>query len=316
MGIAISVPDVTGFDLLEYADIALYGAKDGGRAYAMVFDDELKEAARERALMELLLATAVEKGELLLHYQPEIDLLSGEILAVEALVRWQHPTRGLIGAGEFIANAEETGVVIGIDRWVFNEVCRQISIWRNSYPDLVMRVNMSPADFRNDDLVDFVKECLATHNLPAGSVCIEVTEHVLGASHRTASMLLELQEIGVDVAMDNFGTGFAAMTELKNLPVNFLKLDISFVKGVTTDNYDHAIIESIIRLAQVLKLGVIAEGIESPDLLRELILMGCTRGQGYLIARPGDVDETEALLARGSITVSGQRTLSSAPTSS
>ena len=198
--------------------------------------------------MELMLREALEKDELRLHFQPEVDLRTGRLLSVEALVRWQHPDRGLMAAADFITVAEETGLVLTIGRWVFAEACRQLSAWMKEYPELplVVRVNMSPAEFAATDLVEFVENCLLVNHIPGERLCIEITEYaVVDEPEKTAAILRGFREIGVEVAIDDFGTGFASMTELKHLPVDLLKLDMSFVTGITSDAYDRAIVESV-----------------------------------------------------------------------
>jgi EAL domain-containing protein (putative c-di-GMP-specific phosphodiesterase class I) len=236
-----------------------------------------------------------------------VNILTGELLAVEALVRWEHPTRGLLAASEFIKVAEESGLVTNIGRWVFAEACRQLGVWRREYPDLelVVRVNMSPADFKIGDLLEFVEGCLTSNDVPGERLCIEITEHaVLGDHAKTDRLLKGFQALGVEIALDDFGTGFASMTELKNLPVNFLKLDMSFVRGITTDPYDTAIVESIIRLGKALHLGVIAEGIEDRSVTEKLLELGCYRGQGYLISRPVAAKDLAPLLKAGALSPS------------
>jgi EAL domain-containing protein (putative c-di-GMP-specific phosphodiesterase class I) len=255
-------------------------------------------------------------GGLRLHFQPEVDLRTGKVLAVEALVRWEHPTRGLLAASEFITVAEETGLVTELGRWVFAEACRQLAIWKDEYVDLpfIVRINMSPADFKMGDLVEFVERCLRENNVPGNRLCIEITEYaVLDEPERIAKILKSFQALGVEIALDDFGTGFASMTGLKNLPVNLLKLDMSFVRGITTDNYDRAIVESIIRLGAALNLGVIAEGIESDLIIQKLLELGCYRGQGYLISRPVPASELSEMLREGSVAASILRTVDQTP---
>ncbi|MGA2124446.1 MAG: EAL domain-containing protein, partial [Acidimicrobiales bacterium] len=286
------------------ADGAMYVAKAGGRNKAVLLDEKMRADLDERSAMELMLREALEKGELRLHYQPEVDLRSGRLLSVEALVRWEHPTKGLMNAAEFITVAEETGLVLTIGRWVFAEACRQLAEWRAGYPDLalIVRVNMSPAEFAATDLVEFVEGCLAANDIPGERLCIEITEYaVVDEPEKTANILRGFREIGVEVAIDDFGTGFASMTELKHLPVDLLKLDMSFVEGITSDAYDRAIVESIIRLGQVLNLGVTAEGIERVDIIEELLRLGCHRGQGYLISRPVAPADLRGLLTAGKV---------------
>ena len=309
IGIAIadSVSTMTDSDILAAADGAMYVAKARGRNKAILLDEEMRAALEDRSRMELMLREALEKDELRLHFQPEVDLRTGRLLSVEALVRWQHPDRGLMAAADFITVAEETGLVLTIGRWVFAEACRQLSAWMKEYPELplVVRVNMSPAEFAATDLVEFVENCLLVNHIPGERLCIEITEYaVVDEPEKTAAILRGFREIGVEVAIDDFGTGFASMTELKHLPVDLLKLDMSFVTGITSDAYDRAIVESIIRLGDVLHLGVTAEGIEQSDVVEELLTLGCHRGQGYLISRPVGPEELIPLLSAGRVPLS------------
>jgi diguanylate cyclase (GGDEF)-like protein len=296
-----------GMELLGWADVALYAAKRQGRNRAVVFDEVLRVGVSERSQTELMLREAIDSDGLRLHFQPEVDLRTGQLLAVEALVRWQHPTRGLLPASAFIVVAEETALVVDMGRWVFEEACRQLAQWRRDYPELpiVVRVNMSPAQFVTNGLVEFVEDCLRHHRIPGRQLCIEITEHaVLQEPDQTARMLRGFQALGVEVALDDFGTGFASMTELKRLPVNLLKLDTSFVQGITTDPSDRAIVEAIIQLGRALRLEVIAEGIESSATIDKLLQMGCHRGQGYLIAVPMAAEELAPIMQAGAIPLS------------
>jgi diguanylate cyclase (GGDEF)-like protein len=309
IGIAIAESGSTqsDSDVLAAADGAMYVAKARGRNKAVMLDEDMRAALEERSRMELMLRDALDQGELRLHFQPEVDLRTGRLLSVEALVRWQHPTKGLLAAADFITVAEETGLVLIIGRWVFAEACRQLSAWRREYPDLqlVVRVNMSPAEFAATDLVEFVENCLLVNDIPGERLCIEITEYaVVDEPEKTAAILRGFRDIGVEVAIDDFGTGFASMTELKHLPVDLLKLDMSFVTGITTDAYDRAIVESIIRLGQVLNLGVTAEGIERSDIIDELLTLGCHRGQGYLISRPVSPEALIPMLSAGRVPLS------------
>jgi diguanylate cyclase (GGDEF)-like protein len=314
VGIALTGTDVVnGLDLLGYADVAMYAAKTQGRNQAVVFDEQLREVVNERFRMELTLQKGIENDELRLHFQPEVDLNTGRILAVEALVRWEHPTRGLLVASDFIRVAEETGLVVEIGRWVFAEACRQLSQWQNEYTEmpLKVRVNMSPAEFMTGDLVEYVEGCMTAYNIDGERLCIEITEHVvLHEPKRTAHILEGFQKLGIEVAIDDFGTGFASMTELKNLPVNLLKLDMSFVQGITTDLYDCAIVESIIRLGDALHLKIVAEGIESSSIIDKLLELGCYRGQGYYIARPMSAEDLAPLLRSGLVPLASIRSQS------
>jgi diguanylate cyclase (GGDEF)-like protein len=300
-----------GLELLGRADVAMYAAKARGRNQAVIFDTELADAVDERSQTELLLREAIGSDGLRLHFQPEVDLRSGRLLAVESLVRWQHPTRGLLAASDFITVAEETGLVTNIGRWVFAEACRQLGAWRRDYPNLnfIVRVNMSPADFKVGDLVEYVAEQLRVNDVPGDRLCIEITEYaVMDDSDRTAEVLKGFQELGVEIALDDFGTGFGSMTELKNLPVDLLKLDMSFVRGINSDPFDRAIVESIIRLGTALNLEIIAEGIESSRVVDKLLELGCHRGQGYLISVPVAPRDLVALLQAGSTSEATLRT--------
>jgi diguanylate cyclase (GGDEF)-like protein len=299
-----------GMDLLGQADVALYAAKAQGRNQAVIFDQVLRESVDERSRTELGLREAIETEGLRLHFQPEVDLRTGQLLAVEALVRWQHPTRGLLPAAAFITVAEETGLVVDMGRWVFAEACRQLAEWRRQFPKLrlVVRVNMSPAQFATDEIVDFVETCMRVHDVPGDRLCIEMTEHaVMAEPEKTARILRGFQSLGVEIALDDFGTGYSSMTELKRLPVNLLKLDTSFVQGISTDKRDRAIVEAIIRLGKALDLEVVAEGIETSATIDKLLELGCHRGQGYLLSMPIAPEELTPLMEAGGISLPALR---------
>ena len=305
IGVALSAyGNATALNMLGQADVAMYAAKARGRNQAKVFDVEMRDAVNLKSRTELELADAITADGLRLHFQPEVDLRTGELLAVESLVRWQHPTRGLLNAAEFISIAEETGLVTLIGRWVFEAACQQLQAWTLLHPTqtFAVRVNMSPADFKFNDLATFVEDTLAKYSVDASRLCIEITEHaVLDEPQNTALALDRFRKLGVEVAIDDFGTGFASMTELKNLTVDFLKLDMSFVRGITSDRYDRAIVKSICLLADELGLGIIGEGIEDASLAQELLQLGCHRGQGYLISKPMSAEDLEPLLSRGGV---------------
>ncbi len=302
IGITLAQPGLSAVEMLGRSDVAMYAAKSRGRNRAVVFDADMHSAVDERSQMELMLRDAIDTGGLRLYFQPEVDLNTGKLLAVESLVRWQHPTRGLLNASEFITVAEETGLVTNLGRWVFAEACRQLSVWRRDYPDLnfVVRVNMSPADFKMGDLVDFVANCLVHYDVPGDRLCVEITEYaVVDDPEQAVRILRGFQALGVEIALDDFGTGFASMTELKNLPVDFLKLDMSFVRGVAKDPFDRAIVEAIIRLGRALGKEIIAEGVESTNIIDELLALGCHRGQGYLISKAVVSRDLGRLLSAG-----------------
>ena len=293
----------TGEELLGQADIALYAAKSQGRNRTVVFDHQLEESVAERSSTELLLRQALSERALRLVYQPEFDLRSGRMLAVEALVRWQREGK-LIEASQFIPVAEETYLITDIDRWVLEEACTQMAAWRRAYPglDLVVRVNMSPAQLAVAGLVRTVADCLRHSALPPELLCLEITEQaVIGDVDQAVRVLHDIRSMGVKLAIDDFGTGFSSMIQLKNLPVDVLKVDRVFVDGIAKDPTDQAIVETIVRLARAFKLDVVGEGVEKAADLQTLVRLGCLRAQGYLLARPLAPADLEPLLIRGGI---------------
>jgi EAL domain-containing protein (putative c-di-GMP-specific phosphodiesterase class I) len=258
----------------------------------------------QRSQIALELRSAIENGGLLLHYQPEVDLRTGKLLALEALVRWDHPVRGILSAGEFITVAEETGLIADLDRLVMAEACRQMSAWRADYPSLSIqiRVNVSPAELTTHGVVDLVERCLVDNHLPGSALCLEITEHavVTDVAH-TVDVLHELKMLGVSLAIDDFGTGYSSMSQLKSLPVDVLKIDQSFVAGLGHDRDDNAIVDSTVRLAASFGLEVIGEGVETPEMARELLRLGCTRAQGYLLCRPKSAVDLIPILQQGGL---------------
>jgi diguanylate cyclase (GGDEF)-like protein len=302
VGIALaSAGAVSAEDLLTHADAALYTAKVRGRNQIVLFDDELRAEVDERFMTEMLLRGAIDDRALCLHYQPEVDMRDGRLLAVEALVRWEHPTRGLLPASEFITVAEETGLVVDLGRWVLSEACRQMAAWLTVWPalDLSMRVNVSPAQLMGPTLVDYVSDRLREHHLDGRRLCLEITEHaVMPDVERSVQVLDALRELGVTLAIDDFGTGHSSMAQLKRLPVNALKIDQSFVRGLTSEAGDRAIIESIVRLAEAFHLDLVAEGVESRDQARQLLALGCHRGQGFLFAPAMPPEEIVSLITQ------------------
>jgi diguanylate cyclase (GGDEF)-like protein len=303
VGIVLSTPGVSnGMELIGWADIALYAAKRRGGNQAVLFDEDLKESVGQRSQKELTLRQAIEHDGLRIHYQPEMDLRTGRLLALEALVRWQHPTQGLLPASAFMSVAEETGLVVDMGRWVFTEVCRQLAAWRSEYPGLTInvRVNVSPSQFLIGDLVKFVENCLASYQVPGESLCIEIAERaILQEPEHTALIVKGFRGLGIDVAIDDFGTNYASFAALKRLPVNYLKLSPDFVQGMDDDTIDRAIVETIINLATALDLGVIAKGIESPETIEKLLAMTCVRGQGSYVSVPMPAGELGPYLRTG-----------------
>ncbi|WP_249998689.1 bifunctional diguanylate cyclase/phosphodiesterase [Actinoplanes sp. M2I2] len=282
--------------LIAHADAAMYAVKRTGRGRYRVYTPELDTNARDAELRR-----AVEKDELVVHFQPVVDLADGGPMAVEALVRWNHPTRGLLMPGAFIDLAEETGAVIPIGEWVLRDACRQAAGWRAGNPGaegVRLSVNLSPRQVMQAGLVDTIRGILAETGFPADRLVLELTESViLQPDEQTVARLTALREMGIGISVDDFGTGYAALSYLRALPVSVLKIDRSFVTGIDTDPDAYAVAEALVRLAQAYRLHVVAEGIESAGQARCLIDMGCGFGQGYYFARPMPGADLAALLA-------------------
>jgi diguanylate cyclase (GGDEF)-like protein len=304
LGIATAEGGAQADELLRNADVAMRRAKKEGGDRAIVFDDTLRLAEDERSSTELGLRHAIDNGELVLHFQPEVDLRTGELRAFEALVRWDRPGHGLLAAGAFIGVAEETGLIVDLGSWVLREACRQMAEWRAQHPDLdlTLRVNLSPAQLATHNIVQLVADSLDANGLPGHHVCFEITEHAVMENVQQATETLHaLRALGITFAIDDFGTGFSSLSQLKRLPVDVLKIDQTFVAGLGSDAGDRAIVDATIRLGRSFGLDVVAEGIETHALLDELVALGCERGQGYLLMRPVGVEKLEDLLATGRI---------------
>lgn len=305
VGIAITENStVTAEELLGQADIALYAAKSQGRNRAVVFDHELDARVAQRSTIELLLRQALDEDALRVMYQPEFDLQTGQLLAFEALVRWFRAGEGFIEAAKFVPIAEETHLIADIDRWVLEEACEQLASWRRNHGglDTAMRVNMSPAQLGVAGFVRLISDCLRRSGLPPELLCLEITEQAVIADVEQAVRVLDdIRSMGVKLALDDFGTGFSSMSQLKSLPVDFLKIDRGFVDRLTNDPTDQAIVDTIVRLARAFDLDVIGEGIEHLEDLSTLVRLGCRRGQGYLLARPLPPEELASIIARGGI---------------
>jgi diguanylate cyclase (GGDEF)-like protein len=282
--------------LLAHADAAMYAVKRSGRGHYRVYTPELDTRARDAELR-----AAVDNDELVVHFQPVVGLTGDDGLAVEALVRWNHPTRGLLMPGAFIDLAEETGAVIPIGEWVLREACRQAAGWRAEYPgaeSVWLSVNLSPRQVTQTTLVDTIREILDETGFPADRLVLELTESViLQPDEQTVARLNVLREMGIGISVDDFGTGYAALSYLRSLPVSVLKIDRSFVTDIDTDPEAYAVAEAVVRLAQAFRLHVVAEGIETAEQARCLVEMGCTYGQGYHFARPMPGDALAERLA-------------------
>ena len=277
-------------DLLRDADSAMYQAKEGGRARSALFAESMRTRAVRRLETELALRRALADGELRLYYQPIVSLTSGRTAGVEALVRWEHPTDGLVGPSDFIPIAEETGLIVPLGEWVLGEACRQAQSWRTEYPamaDLTVSVNLSGRQIAQSDLVTVVANVLFDTGLPPAALVLEITESVLMSDAEYAiTVLRSLKNLGVRLSVDDFGTGYSSLSYLRRFPVDVLKVDRSFVAGLGTEADDSAIVRAIINLAESLSLETVGEGIETPTQLRALEELGCDKAQGYLFSRP------------------------------
>jgi diguanylate cyclase (GGDEF)-like protein len=301
IGIALSRPaDVAGDgNLLRNADAAMYAAKQGGKATYRVFDPSMNKEARVRLRLENELRAALERGEFAIHYQPKVELKTGRIVGFEALVRWHHPTRGLVDPDHFIPIAEEIGLISPIGRWVLERACRQAKGWHEAHPDLpplTLAVNLSPRQFQRPDLVEEVGEVLRETGLDPGALELEITEGVaMEDAPSTLTTLYKLKGLGAKLSIDDFGTGYSSLSYLKRFPVDYLKLDRSIVEGLDQDPRNNAVASAVIVLAHSLGQRVIAEGVETEEQLGRLRLLGCDIGQGYLFAESGPNEAAVAL---------------------
>jgi diguanylate cyclase (GGDEF)-like protein/PAS domain S-box-containing protein len=287
--------------LLKRADLAMYHAKDAGRDSFQFFKLEMNERAVERQTVEDSLRHAIERNELVLHYQPTLDLATGEIIGAEALIRWHHPERGLVPPKEFISIAEDCGLIVPIGRWVLREACRQARAWQVSgLPALGMSTNVSSVELRSPGFVAGLRSILADTGLEPRLLELELNETVLiDESRSVADVLRELKEIGVRLALDDFGTGYSSLTHLKRFPIDALKIDQSFVHDLTTDIDGASIVTAMIGIGKNLRMLVVAEGVETRQQLQILRKHGCHQAQGYYFGRPVPGEEFSRLLENG-----------------
>lgn len=289
VGIAIFPRDGdNGDELFRNADTAMYRAKDLGRNGFQFYSAEMNRRMRERLSMEQSLREALARKELSLWYQPKLDLITGQVHSAEALIRWQHPEKGMISPADFIPVAEDTGLILPIGAWVIKEATRQIAQWRDQENrDVRVAINISAFQFGQDSLVEQLTRALERFSLKAGLVTVEVTETaIMTQMDATVRQLQALRELGITVALDDFGTGYSSLTYLKQFPIDILKIDRTFVMDIAQDEQSGAIVETIINLAHSLGKRVVAEGVETPEQLAFLRARGCDAIQGYLFSRP------------------------------
>ncbi|MFP6578485.1 MAG: EAL domain-containing protein [Myxococcota bacterium] len=295
--------------LIRNADTALYQAKNRGRNNYQYYDESMNRRVREKLELDQDLRGAVDRGELVLYYQPKVEAVSGRIVGCEALVRWKNPERGIINPGDFISLAEETGLIIPIGDWVLRTACAKAREWQlRGYDDFKVAVNISPQQIQPHVLRDSIVSTLWTTGLPASSLELEITESGLMQNESVAvSVLSEIKQIGVGVSLDDFGTGYSSLSYLKRFPVDTVKIDRSFVTDMVFDRDDAAIVSAILSIAKKLELEVVAEGVETAQQRDLLTVGGCDQLQGYYFSPPVPAEEFEALLARECLGVDAEK---------
>ncbi|CAB3746352.1 membrane protein [Burkholderia sp. MSh2] len=287
-------------DLLTNADAAMYHAKASGRNAYCFFEASMNANVHEQLQLVQDLRFAIERGELMLHYQPKFEAPDGPIVGVEALVRWMHPARGMISPAQFIPLAEKTGLIVPIGSWVLNEACRQMRVWRDAgHVGWNVAVNLSALQFNHERLVQSVREALERHALEPGCLTLEITESTAMRNADTSLRILEqIHAMGVRISIDDFGTGYSSLLYLKRLPASELKIDRGFVSELAQDTEDAAIVSAIIALGQTLNLKIVAEGVETVAQQQFLTQLGCDSLQGYLLGRPMPAEHFTAAAAR------------------
>jgi diguanylate cyclase (GGDEF)-like protein/PAS domain S-box-containing protein len=300
IGVALVEADDNGDGqhLIEDADAAMYRAKERGGARTELFDSAMRDNAVRAMRIEQELQRALEQGELRVFYQPGVDLATGQVVGAEALVRWEHPERGFIVPDRFLGVAEETGLIVPLGMWVMSETCRHLAEWQ-SRPEtahLHLSVNLSARELTHPDVVSSVLGCVRESGVDPHSLTIEVTESTAMADGDTGFRALrDLNSEGIRVAIDDFGTGYSSLEQLRRMPVDIVKVDRSFVSGMSADSTDREIVAAVVGMGRALKLCVVAEGIETPEQAEALRDLGCDIGQGYLYAKPLPADEMDDL---------------------
>jgi len=302
IGIALSSERLgTPEEVLRDADLAMYHAKAKGKARHEIFDGTMSAPALDRMDLEMDLRSAITNRDFRLHYQPILRLETGRIVEVEALIRWQHEKRGLLQPDAFIGLTEETGLIVPIGQWVLTEACRQARAWQIEFPRtpaLGMSVNLSAKQFQNPKLVEEITDALTMSGLDPACLKLEITESVVMQDvPATLAKLHELKDLGIRLAIDDFGTGYSSLGYLKRFPVDTLKIDRSFVKGLSHEGGDSAIVRAVVTVAKSLNMDVTAEGIETEQQRLELKALGCEFGQGFLFGRPLTPEHLKPLLA-------------------
>jgi diguanylate cyclase (GGDEF)-like protein len=302
IGLAVAGTDAAGSnDVLRNADVAMYRAKNAGKARVVIFEAQMYETLLERIELEADLRRAIDDGDLEVYFQPIVNLATEQVVGVEALSRWCHPTRGFVPPSTFIPLAEETGLIVDLGRSVLNQACSWITSWQRAHADeplFYLSVNVSARQLQQPELTAEVERALAGGMAP-GCLVLELTESVLMQdTEATLSRLQELKSLGVQLALDDFGTGYSSLSYLRRFPVDLLKIDRSFVSGLTSGNDLQRLVAAIVALGRTLGLESVAEGIEEPEELEALRLVGCHYGQGFHFAKPMPVSALERYLSR------------------
>ena len=303
VGVALYPQDGRDFDaLVQSADMAMYGAKRQGRNTYRFFTSQMQAQSMRALELENALRRALEREQLCLHYQPQVDANTGKILGVEALLRWQHPKLGAVSPAEFIPIAESSGLILPIGQWVMATAVQQLKAWRDKgLLHLTMSVNLSARQFHQPQLPDLVRQVLEQANIPAQVLELELTESAaMSEVMAVEQTVAELQKLGVRLSIDDFGTGYASLTQLKRLPTYKLKIDQSFVRDMDNGDADKAMVNAIVRMAQAMGLRITAEGVETQEQLKFLQALGCDEAQGYYFSRPRLPHELEPFLLQDS----------------
>ncbi len=298
IGVTIFSGSETPEELMKQSDIAMYHAKRAGRNTVRFFDRQMQDAVNTHAELERDLRIALEQRQFELYYQIQVDQY-GHAIGAEALIRWNHPDKGLILPGQFIPVAEESDLILGIGEWVLEASCSQLAKWGRdaATAGLVLSVNVSSGQIQHPDFIEKLKGSITRHGIPIGNLKLEITEGMLlKDGESTIEVMKELNDIGLHLALDDFGTGYSSLSYLKRLPIDQIKIDQSFVRDMTTDPADLALVRTIISMAYNLQMGLIAEGVETEDQLKLLANSGCTIFQGYLFGKPVPNMQFEALI--------------------
>jgi diguanylate cyclase (GGDEF)-like protein len=291
-----------GVELLRDADIAMYRAKALGKSRYAIFDQEMYAQTLHLSKIETDLRFALERKEFILHYQPIVSLKTSKLVGFEALLRWQHLEKGLIYPGDFIAIAEETGLIVPIGEWVFREACQQLHIWQQKFPNvssLQMSINLSSRQVQQFNLIDKLVEIMTDIGLNGETIRLELTESMLmDRGEKTIELLSHIKQQKIQLSIDDFGTGYSCLSYLHRFPIDNLKIDRSFVNLINAEGENHQIVKTIITLAHSLGIKAIAEAVETPEQLAQLKKLGCDEAQGYLFAKPLDLQKAESIIAK------------------